>query len=47
MPDQRFTGSSRSELHTKYEQRPMLLDHITLNAFIAICIEGFGEEPYN
>ena len=30
MPDQRLTGASRSELHTKFEQMPMILGHITL-----------------
>jgi len=47
MPDQRLTGASRSELHTKFEQRSMLLSHITLSAFMAFCTEGFREEPCN
>jgi hypothetical protein len=47
MPDQCLTGASRSELHTKFEQLPMLTGHIILNAFMAICREGFREEPCN
>ena len=47
MPKELLTGAAHSELRTKTEQRPMLLGHITLNAFIAICTEGFREELYN
>jgi hypothetical protein len=47
MADQRLTGVSRSELHTQFEQRPMLLGHIILNAFMANCTDGFREEPCN
>ena len=47
MPDQSLTGASRPELHTKFEQRPMLFGHMTLNKFMAICTEGFRGEPCN
>jgi hypothetical protein len=47
MPDYRLTGVSRSELHTEFEKRPMVLGHITLSAFMATCTEGFREESYN
>jgi len=47
MPDKILIVVSRSKLRRKFEQRPMLWGHMTLNEFIAICTEGFREIPCN